>query len=113
MNHKPTAKNLLKALAATATAAATVKLGIQLAGGTTSTAGIALTLVAVIGLGILLADDTRTGLRAIRRHLSRQPGPRFRCTHGNPATWDNNEYEAYFALTAPQTPAPRNIHPAA
>lgn len=113
MKHKPTAKTLLKALAAAATLGATTKLGIQLAGGTTNPALIALTALAVVFLGIVLADDTRTGWRAIRRHLSRRPGSRFRCTHGNPATWDDGEYEAYFALTAPQTPARRNIHPAA
>jgi hypothetical protein len=113
VNHKPNAKTLLKALAAAATLGATTKLGIQLAGGTTSTALITLTTLAAVFLGIVLADDTRTGMRAIRRNLSRRPGPRFRCTHGDPAGWDNNEYEAYFALTADPNAARRNIHPAA
>ncbi|WP_042174521.1 hypothetical protein [Streptomyces sp. NBRC 110035] len=27
-------------------------------------------------------------------------GSEFRQTHGDPAQWDNREYEAYFALTA-------------
>jgi hypothetical protein len=110
---KPNAPTVLKTLAAAATTGTVIKTGIQLAGGHTNPLLIALTALAVIFLGVVLADDTRTGLRAIRRHLSRQPGPRFRCTHGNPATWDNNEYEAYFALTADPNAARRNIHPAA
>lgn len=113
MNHKLNAKTLLKALAAAATLGATTKLGYQLAVGTANPALIAFTALAATLLGVALADDTRTGWRAIRRHLSHKPGPRFRCTHGNPATWDDGEYEAYFALTADQTPAHRNIHPAA
>ena len=113
MKHKPTAKTLLKALPAAATVGASINLGIHLANGHAPVFAIAFTTLAIVLSGTALADDTRTGWRAIRRHLSHKPGPRFRCTHGNPATWDNNEYEAYFALTADQTPAARNIHPAA
>ncbi|HEY9417746.1 MAG TPA: hypothetical protein VIQ30_23555 [Pseudonocardia sp.] len=110
---KPNAPTIGKTLQAAATTGAVINASIQLAGGHPNPLSLTLTLIAVILLGIVLADDTRTGLRAIRRHLSHKPGPRFRCTHGNPATWDNNEYEAYFALTADQTPTRRNIHHAA
>ena len=36
-------------------------------------------------------------------------GPEVREAHGDPAEWDDDEYEAYFAWTAtktPTTPAP-------
>lgn len=109
---KPTAHTTLTLAAATATAGAVAHLGYNLAGGTASPLNIALTLLAVLGLAIALAADVRRGLRIIRRHLSRRPGPRFRCTHGDPAGWDDDEYEAYFAITADKTTRP-NIQPAA
>ncbi|MDX3279071.1 hypothetical protein [Streptomyces scabiei] len=31
-------------------------------------------------------------------------GIEFREGHGDPAAWDDDEYEAYFAWTAPQNP---------
>ena len=31
-------------------------------------------------------------------------GHEFRENHGDPATWDDDKYEAYFAWTAPQLP---------
>ncbi|MEW2187784.1 hypothetical protein AB0900_31335 [Streptomyces cellulosae] len=31
-------------------------------------------------------------------------GIEFRETHGDPAQWDDDEYEAYLAITADQTP---------
>ena len=40
-------------------------------------------------------------------------GREFRETHGDPATWDDDEYEAYFAITADQTPTPDDYQPAA
>ena len=113
MNAARRTRNTLKALPAAATVGASINLGIQLANGHATVVAIAFTTLAIVLSGTALADDTRTGWRAIRRHLSHKPGPRFRCAHGNPATWDDGEYEAYFAHTAPQTPAPRNIHPAA
>lgn len=39
-------------------------------------------------------------------------GPEFREGHGDPAEWDDDEYEAYFAITADKTTRP-NIQPAA
>jgi hypothetical protein len=110
VNHKPNAKTLLKALAAAATLGATTKLGYQLAVGTANPALIALTALAAILLGVVLADDIHRVLRTARAH---RRAVNFRTRHGDPAGWDNNEYEAYFALTADQTPARRNIHPAA
>lgn len=40
-------------------------------------------------------------------------GIEFRETHGDPAGWDDDEYEAYFAWTADQTPTPDDHHLAA
>ncbi|CAL9667384.1 hypothetical protein SUDANB145_07230 (plasmid) [Streptomyces sp. enrichment culture] len=44
-------------------------------------------------------------------------GTDFREAHGDPAGWDDDEYEAYFAWTADQpqnqTPAPGDYQPAA
>ncbi len=41
-------------------------------------------------------------------------GSEFRETHGDPATWTDTEYEAYFAITADQTPdTPADYQPAA
>lgn len=48
-------------------------------------------------------------------------GTEFRETHGDPSTWDDDQYEAYFAWTANQTqtqppaptPAPGDYQPAA
>ncbi|WP_371099930.1 hypothetical protein [Streptomyces sp. PU_AKi4] len=31
-------------------------------------------------------------------------GSQFREQHGDPTDWDDDEYEAYFAITADQTP---------
>jgi hypothetical protein len=33
-------------------------------------------------------------------------GTEFREGHGDPANWGDDEYEAYFAWTAPEQPAP-------
>ncbi|WP_328545487.1 hypothetical protein [Streptomyces europaeiscabiei] len=33
-------------------------------------------------------------------------GLKFRQNHGDPAKWEDGEYEAYFAWTAPQKPTP-------
>lgn len=38
-------------------------------------------------------------------------GPEFREAHGDPAEWDDDEYEAYFAITA--RPTPTDYQPAA
>lgn len=40
-------------------------------------------------------------------------GIEFRETHGDPAQWDDDEYEAYFAITADQTSTPADYQPAA
>lgn len=41
-------------------------------------------------------------------------GIEFREAHGDPAGWDDDEYEAYFAITTGQTPtAPDDYQPAA
>jgi hypothetical protein len=41
-------------------------------------------------------------------------GIEFRTTHGDPAGWDDDEYEAYFAITADQTSdTPTDYQPAA
>lgn len=41
-------------------------------------------------------------------------GIEFREGHGDPARWDDDEYEAYFAWTASQTPpTPNDYQPAA
>jgi hypothetical protein len=37
-------------------------------------------------------------------------GLEFRETHGDPASWDDSEYEAYFAITTPAPPAPTDNH---
>jgi len=55
------------------------------------------------------AGDTA---RTIRNALAHRKAVRFRKQHGDPASWDDHEYEAYFALTACQA-ARRNIQPAA
>ncbi|WP_399559619.1 hypothetical protein OIA45_48585 (plasmid) [Streptomyces chartreusis] len=109
--NKPNAQTTLKGLALTATLAAAARLGHQIATNTVHPATVAFTILAALLTGIALADDIRRGLRTIRRHLSRKPGPRFRCTHGDPKNWDDDEYEAYFAITADQPR--RNIQPAA
>ncbi|MCX4571620.1 hypothetical protein OOK48_35460 [Streptomyces viridodiastaticus] len=40
-------------------------------------------------------------------------GREFRKTHGDPAQWDDDEYEAYFAITTSQTTTPDDYQPAA
>lgn len=110
--NKPNTQTVLKGLALAATLAAAARLGQQIATDTIHPVTVTFTILAVLGTGTALADDIRRGLRTIRRHLSRKPGPRFRCTHGDPARWDDGEYEAYFAITAPKTPR-SNIQPAA
>lgn len=40
-------------------------------------------------------------------------GPEFRKAHGDPADWDDDEYDTYFALTADQTPQSTDHAPAA
>jgi len=37
-------------------------------------------------------------------------GIEFRESHGDPVDWDDGEYEAYFAWTAPRTPADTDDH---
>ena len=108
---KLNAQTTLKVAAATATLAASARLGQQIATDTIHPGTVAFTVIAILLTGIALADDVRRGLRTIRRHLSRRPGPRFRTTHGDPANWDDDEYEAYFAITATQTRP--DIRPAA
>ncbi|MGP3737932.1 hypothetical protein ACTWJ9_33655 (plasmid) [Streptomyces sp. GDS52] len=39
-------------------------------------------------------------------------GREFRALHGDPADWDDDEYDTYFALTADQT-TPGDYQPAA
>jgi hypothetical protein len=107
-----TTQTVLKTLAVAATTGAITNLAIHTANGHTNWASVTLTVLAVLGVSIALAADVRLGCRIIRRHLSRRPGPRFRCTHGDPAGWDDDEYEAYFAITADKTPR-TNIQPAA
>lgn len=107
----PHPQTVLKALALTATLGAAAYLGQQIATNTIHPITVIFTALSALGTGAALASDISRGLRTIRRHLSRKPGPRFRCTHGDPAGWDDDEYEAYFAITATQTR--RNIHPAA
>lgn len=109
---KPNARTVLTFAAAAATTGGVASVGIQLADNVIDPLHIAVALFAVLGLGIALAADIRRGLRIIRRHLSRKPGPRFRCTHGDPAKWDDDEYEAYFAITATR-PQPAPTTPAA
>lgn len=109
---KPHPQTALKAMALAATLGAAANLGHQAATNTVHPTTVALTALAVLCAGIALAADIRRGLRTLRRHLSRRPGPRFRTRHGDPARWDDHEYEAYFALTAPKT-SPTNIQPAA
>lgn len=114
MNTARRTRNTLKALAATTTLAASINIGIQQANGHITVLAVVFTALAIALSAAALADDVRNGLRFLRRHLSHKPGPRFRCAHGDPARWDDGEYEAYFALTAPQKPTVRrNIHPAA
>lgn len=110
--NKPTTQTTLKAGALAATLAAVARLGHQIATDTVHPATAVFTAIAVLLTGIVFADILRRALRTIRRHLSRRPGPRFRCTHGNPANWDDSEYEAYLAITATQ-PRPHGIQPAA
>lgn len=40
-------------------------------------------------------------------------GIEFRETHGDPADWDDDEYEAYFAWTATTQPPTDDYQPAA
>lgn len=108
MNTQQTLKGA--ALAATLTAGA--YLGHQIATNTVRPTTVVFTVLAAVLVGLSLGDEIRQGLRTVRRHLSRKPGSRFRRTHGDPADWDDDEYEAYFAITIQQNTR-TNIRPAA
>ena len=110
---KPSPSTTLKALALTATLGATARLGHQAATGNIHPATLTLTALAAVLAGTSLATDIRHATRAIWSRLGRlwRPGGAFRTNHGDPAGWDDDEYEAYFAITANQTR--RNIRPAA
>lgn len=110
MNTARRTQSTLKALAATATLAASINLGIQLANGNATIFAIVFTALSVVLTATAIADDTLRTLRTARAH---RRAVAFRNQHGDPSTWDDGEYEAYFAWTAPHTPTPRNIHPAA
>jgi hypothetical protein len=113
--NKPTAQTVLKALALTATLGAGAHLGHQAANDAINPITLTFTTLAVLGTGLAIASDIRHAIQTVRRSLARlrpMTGRRFRKRHGDPASWDDDEYEAYFAITAIQT-APRNIHPAA
>lgn len=115
VNQHP-AQAAIKALALTATLAAAAYLGYQAANGDIHPATLAFTVLAVVLAGAALADDVRYAAHAIWSRIGRRwrPGGSFRTNHGDPAGWDDDEYEAYFAITADQPKtARRNIHPAA
>lgn len=117
--NKPTTLTTLKVAALGATLGAAANLGLQLAGGHIHPLQIGLTAFAALAVGFAVAEDTARLLRLGHQRIarSRRPGGRFRTRHGNPATWNNNEYEAYFALTADDTANGTangtNIHPVA
>ncbi|GHB16667.1 hypothetical protein GCM10018777_56400 [Streptomyces albogriseolus] len=102
----------IKGLALFATLTSGGVLGHQITTSTIRPATVVFTVLAAVLVGLALGDEIRQGLRTVRRHLSRKPGPRFRCTHGDPADWDDDEYEAYFAITIQQNTR-TNIRPAA
>jgi hypothetical protein len=111
---KPTAQTVLKALALTATLAAGAYLGHQAANGDINPITLTFTILAILGTGLALADHIGHATHTVRRALGRlrpMTGRRFRKQHGDPAGWDDDEYEAYFAITATQDRS--NIHPAA
>lgn len=109
MPHPQTA---LKALALTATLSAAAYLGQQTATNTVHPITVIFTALSALGTGTALASDIRRALRRLLGRLRPMNGRRFRKQHGDPAGWDDDEYEAYFAITANQT-ARRNIQPAA
>ncbi|WP_086562548.1 hypothetical protein [Streptomyces africanus] len=102
---------VLKALALTATLGAAAYLGQQIATNSVHPLTLAFTVLAALATGSALAGDIRGALHRLLARLRPMTGRRFRKQHGDPAGWDDDEYEAYFAITATQTP--RNIHPAA
>jgi hypothetical protein len=109
---KPTAQTALKALALTATLGAAAHLGHQAATGNIHPATLIFTVLSAVGTGLAIAGDIRSAARQLLARLRPMTGRRFRKQHGDPAGWDDDEYEAYFAITAIQA-SPRNIHPAA
>lgn len=114
MNTARRTRNTLKALAATTTLAASINLGIQQANGHTTVLAVVFTALAIALSAAAFADDVRNGIRYIGSARAHRRALNFRNQHGDPARWDDGEYEAYFALTAPQKPTVRrNIHPAA
>jgi hypothetical protein len=92
------ATTVLKAAALLATLTAAGTLGLQLAAHAVHPATLIGTALAVLLCAYVLADDMT---RTVRRALN--PAFRFRRRHGDPATWDDDEYEAYFAITAHRT----------
>ena len=108
MSRQPS--TVLKAFAATATFVAVGKYAYQTATGAhADTLQTVFTVLAVVLLGVCLAGDTA---RTLRNALAHRKAVRFRKRHGDPAGWDDHEYEAYFALTACQANR-RNIQTAA
>jgi hypothetical protein len=113
--NKPTAQTALKALALTATLGAGAHLGHQAANDAINPITLTFTALSVLGTGLAIAGDIRHAIQTLRRGLGRlrpMTDRRFRKQHGDPAGWDDDEYEAYFAITATQTRS-ANIHPAA
>lgn len=107
--NKPSALTVLKTLAAAATAGAVARLGVQLAHGHPSRLLIVLTVCAVLGVGAAVTEDVA---RLVRSAHSHRRAVTFRRQHGDPVGWDDDEYEAYWAITAAQT-SRRNIQTAA
>lgn len=111
--NKPRPIHILKTAALTVTIAAAAALGLQLGNGHTNPITLTFTVLAVLLTGIALADDTARTFRRIRHlltHIRLMTGRRFRKTHGDPAGWDDDEYEAYFAWTAPAQAPDANTH---
>lgn len=115
MNTARRTRNTLKALAASAVLAASINLGIQQANSDITVLSIVFTALSIVLAAVTFADDVRNGLRLIRSVRAHRRALNFRNQHGDPARWDDGEYEAYFAWTADQTPTttPADYQPAA
>ena len=110
--NKPHPQTVLKALALTATLSAAAYLGQQTATNTVHPITVIFTALSALATGTALAADIRRALHRLLTRLRPMTGRRFRKQHGDPAGWDDDEYEAYFAITATQT-RPSTIRPAA
>ncbi|MEU0656100.1 hypothetical protein ABZ485_28180 [Streptomyces albogriseolus] len=100
MNTQQTLKTA--ALAATLTAAGV--LGYQITTGTAHPAAVGLTVLAAVLVGLSLRGEIRQAARTLLHRP--MTGRRFRKTHGDPAQWDDDEYDLFAAYATPGDPTP-------